>query len=194
MHRASEPDCVGLALVSARGRRPILHGPFLPWPPRGADSEQGPMTPEDRDQVGTRPRMRGDRPRRSQDRQAAGVRCHNFSVRTTLRATPATREELLYEIGNQLADFDPRYRFDSTGRMVITLSLEPDTSRRKSWPGRHLEQQPLPTDHYRPPTETVTATGGSDYLAIKSDSDLPILIHDIVYFHRRDPPNHKLCW
>ena len=92
---------------SARGRRPILHGPFLPWPPRGADSEQGPMTPEDSDQVGTRPRMRGDRARRSQDRQAAGVRCHNFSVRTTLRATPATREELLYEIGNQLADFEP---------------------------------------------------------------------------------------
>ena len=82
------------------------------------------MTPEDRDQVGTRPRMRGDRPRRSQDRQAAGVRCHNFSVRTTLRATPATREELLYEIGNQLADFDPRYRFDSTGRMVITLQVQ----------------------------------------------------------------------
>ena len=46
-----------------------------------------------------------------------------FTVQTTLRDMPATYEELLYEIGNQLADFDPRYRIDSTGRMVITLQV-----------------------------------------------------------------------
>jgi len=81
------------------------------------------MPPED-DHVRTRPKMRGDRTRRaSQDGLAAGVRSQKFTVQTTLRDTPATHRELLYEIGNQLADFDPLYRIDSTGRMVITLQV-----------------------------------------------------------------------
>ena len=124
MHRASEPSCAALAL--ARG---VDDPSTRAWSSRGhcqatKTASEGPMTPEDDHHVRTRPKMRGDRTRRaSPDGLAAGLRSHEFTVQTTLRNTPATHKELLHEIRNQLADFDPRYRTDSTGRMVITLQV-----------------------------------------------------------------------
>lgn len=124
------------------------------------------MTPEDDHHVRTRPKMRGDRTRRaSQDGLAAGLRSHKFTVQTTLRNTPATHKELLHEIRNQLADFDPRYRTDSTGRMVITLQvraadlwvavlLAMGAVTRTGYQPEEIVAKPSPRarNHYPPPT------------------------------------------
>lgn len=83
------------------------------------------MSPEHNDRAGARPDP-GDIRERLPGRDAglgARVTGPSFTVRVSLLDTSTSPEDLLHETASQMADFDPRFRWDSAGRVVVTLQV-----------------------------------------------------------------------
>jgi hypothetical protein len=83
------------------------------------------MPPEHDDRAPARPDL-VDARRRPPGRDAglpAQVASPSFIVQVSLRDDSATDEVLMHETSIEMADFEPRFHWDSAGRAVVTLQV-----------------------------------------------------------------------